>query len=263
MWNILHLKAINDEGQALWPERFPLDKLQAIRRQDIPIFNCMYQGDPTALTSQLFKQHWFRFAHLALAPRVNDDDQEIIPHEPVPWLIYDDESATPIMLERCLIYQGYDLAISEKETADYTCGVTLALDPRPGRLVLVVLDVARDHLSFQKTQEMIARLAIRWKPNSIGIENHAYQAAAVQQARANLLFAIAEVKADRDKVTRARLPSSLAEDGKLYIVRGSWTDDFLEELVGFPGGKHDDQVDALSIATYLARQYVPSGFLLW
>ena len=263
MWNILHLQAIDENGKALWPERFPLERLQAIRRQDIPIFNCMYQGDPTALTSQLFKQHWFNYAHLALAPRVNDNDQVLIPQEMVPWLFFDDNSADPIMLERCLIYQGYDLAISEKETADYTCCCTLALDPRPGRLALIVLDVARDHLSFQKTQAMMTRLAIRWQPNGIGIENVAYQAAAVQQAKQHLLFSVSEVRADRDKVTRARLPSSLAEDGKLYIVRGPWTDDFLDELVSFPGGKHDDQVDALSIATYLARQYVPSGFLLW
>jgi hypothetical protein len=36
--------------------------------------------------------------------------------------------------------------------------------------------------------------------------------------------------------------------GNLAVVRAPWTRAFLEELADFPGGAHDDQVDALARA---------------
>ena len=49
-----------------------------------------------------------------------------------------------------------------------------------------------------------------------------------------------------NKEKRANPASSAAQNGRLYLVRGPWVSDFLTELVAFPQGGHDDQVDALS-----------------
>jgi predicted phage terminase large subunit-like protein len=40
----------------------------------------------------------------------------------------------------------------------------------------------------------------------------------------------------------------LAEAGKVYLVRGPWVDEFVEEVAAFPTGRHDDQIDAVSTA---------------
>jgi predicted phage terminase large subunit-like protein len=40
--------------------------------------------------------------------------------------------------------------------------------------------------------------------------------------------------------------SAAASNGNIKIVRGSWNNEFLAELEGFPERSHDDQVDALS-----------------
>lgn len=46
------------------------------------------------------------------------------------------------------------------------------------------------------------------------------------------------------KVVRALPLQSQAENGRVWIKRGEWNEDFLEELCAFPLMTHDDQVDA-------------------
>jgi predicted phage terminase large subunit-like protein len=50
------------------------------------------------------------------------------------------------------------------------------------------------------------------------------------------------------KETRADPLSAQMNAGSVRVLRGVWNRDFLEELRGFPRGRHDDQVDAASDA---------------
>ena len=47
-----------------------------------------------------------------------------------------------------------------------------------------------------------------------------------------------------DKVTRAKPFSAACQRGSVYIVRGSWVSEWLDEVCAFPIVAHDDQVDA-------------------
>lgn len=52
-----------------------------------------------------------------------------------------------------------------------------------------------------------------------------------------------------NKLERARSVSGPVAQGRVYILRGAWNHDMIEEMVGFPSqamGMHDDQVDCLS-----------------
>ena len=42
-----------------------------------------------------------------------------------------------------------------------------------------------------------------------------------------------------------------------------WNEAFLDELMEFPNGRHDNQVDAISGAAAIAQTYYPSSFYLW
>ena len=53
-------------------------------------------------------------------------------------------------------------------------------------------------------------------------------------------------KTTGSKETRANPVSAAAEAGNIKLVRGPWINDFLDEAEAFPGGSHDDQVDAVS-----------------
>lgn len=58
-----------------------------------------------------------------------------------------------------------------------------------------------------------------------------------------------DVRKDRvtgSKEVRAEPFASAAENGLVCVVRSSWTQAYLDELVGFPDGKYKDQVDASS-----------------
>lgn len=59
------------------------------------------------------------------------------------------------------------------------------------------------------------------------------------------------VKATLNKEKYAEPVSSQAEAGNILVVRGPWNDAFFGFLEGFPEVKHDDPVDALSLAHIL------------
>jgi hypothetical protein len=62
---------------------------------------------------------------------------------------------------------------------------------------------------------------------------------------------VKRVRADRDKRARASVAATLMAEGRVYFrayPRAEWLEDLEDELASFPGGAHDDQVDALSYA---------------
>lgn len=61
-----------------------------------------------------------------------------------------------------------------------------------------------------------------------------------------------------DKVVRARPASSAAEAGHILLVEGPWITAWLDELVAFPTGEHDDQVDTLSGAIAVCATHGPA-----
>ncbi|MGB5012993.1 MAG: phage terminase large subunit, partial [Pyrinomonadaceae bacterium] len=96
-----------------------------------------------------------------------------------------------------------------------------------------------------------------------GIESALHGAAFVQDIRRDMRFghiALRKVKVDVDKLTRALAWLNLAEEGKVYLVRGPWIDEFVDEVARFPTGRHDDQVDAVSVAVNMLSQPSKKAF---
>ena len=54
-------------------------------------------------------------------------------------------------------------------------------------------------------------------------------------------------------MTRALPWIALAEEGRVFLVRGPWIPEFLDEAAAFPTGTHDDQIDAVSIAVQMHK----------
>ena len=54
------------------------------------------------------------------------------------------------------------------------------------------------------------------------------------------------VRVTGDKVSRAAPVASALGNGVLGIAAGPWRDALISEMLGFPNGEHDDQVDAVS-----------------
>jgi hypothetical protein len=64
-------------------------------------------------------------------------------------------------------------------------------------------------------------------------------------------------KPEQDKETRLAAVSSMIEAGSLLLPPAApWLPEFKRELLAFPGGRFDDQVDALSqLLSWVSRQH--------
>ena len=66
-----------------------------------------------------------------------------------------------------------------------------------------------------------------------------------------------------DKIMRLYAQTAMFENGRVLMPRrASWLVDYLNELTGFPGSKHDDQVDSTTQALHHMREH-SSTLAIW
>ena len=211
-------------GDALCPERFDIEELEKIRVQlGMFGFSALYQQKPTPPDGAIFKREWLR---------------NII-ETPPPGLRW---------------FRGYDLAVSTKTTADYTASFRVALDEMGN---LYIADGYRERLEYPEQRRFIIERIRSERDTRHGIEDSSSCKSIIDSLRREkdlLRFSFKPVPVINDKLTRALAWSHLAEAGKLKLVRGAWIKPFVSELIRFPKGKHDDQVDAVSVAVQLMAE---------
>jgi predicted phage terminase large subunit-like protein len=159
--------------------------------------------------------------------------------------------------------RGYDLAVSTRESADYTASFRCALDKQTG--CLYIADGFRKRIEFPEQRRYIVKKILEEKNTEHGIEQALHGQAFIQELRREYkLFgrAFRGVKVTADKFTRALSWANLAEEGKVILVRGPWIEEFLEEISTFPISPHDDQLDAVSLAVQMLerRRHTVHGF---
>lgn len=160
------------------------------------------------------------------------------------------DAVPPTIRERV---RAWDLAATrptkENPDPDWSVGVKVAID-KGGTLYVEHVERLRDGPLGVETaiQNMASADGRRCK---VGLWQDPGQAGKTQidHYRRKLLgFTVTTERAARDKQTYAGPPSSSAEGGNIKLVRGSWNAAFVSTLEGFPDAKHDDDVDALSLA---------------
>lgn len=146
--------------------------------------------------------------------------------------------------------RGYDLAVSQKTSADYTASFRCAFD-KDGNLLIA--DGFRKRIEFPDQLRYVVKRMVSEKNTQHGIEKALHGQALVQALRrvpAVRHVPFRDIKVDTDKFTRALAWANLAEEGKVFLVRAPWIYDFLDEICRFTGkgDARDDQVDAVSLA---------------
>lgn len=143
----------------------------------------------------------------------------------------------------------WDLAATEQAEGsdpDWTAGVLMGRDRHDGYWVL---DVCRLRASPARVEDLVRQTAEvdgRSVPVEIEQEPGSAGKSLVDHYLRNVLpgWQVTGVPSTGDKVTRASPLAAMAEPGHVRLARGSWNLAFLDELESFPGGGHDDQVDA-------------------
>lgn len=237
-WKVLNLPAIAEaddplgrtEGDALWAERFPIEVLRDIETTlGEYSFSALYQQHPVPAEGGIFKRKWFV-----------DEGHPLIRHEP------------PI----AYAVRYWDLAMSEKTTADFTAGVKLGVGIDGHRYVL---DVFHERVDWGDLTETLARVMLEdGAAVAQYVENKGYMSRAIQALNIDPRlhgYQIFPAEVDKDKVTRALPAAAKAASGVVHVLDRYWTDVFLDELCGFPYAAHDDLVDAFAGAeTALGNQ---------
>lgn len=140
------------------------------------------------------------------------------------------------------VVMGVDLAISKKTDADYTAAVILGKHQDNVHIV----HASRTRAGFHGSVDFIRALAMRYKPAIIAIESVQYQAAVVEQLLRDSTLPIVGIKPDKDKLTRFLPLAVRYEQGLVWHASG--LEEYEDELLSFPVGRHDDLVDAAAYA---------------
>lgn len=248
-WRRIRLPALAEEhdpigraeGEALWPERYDAGALARIRASvGERTWEGLYQQRPYGDGSTFFKRAWFEARYDEIAP-----GQYRLP---------DGQTIARESLGR---YATVDLAVSMKTSADWTVIAVFGKTPSGKRLLLHV-DRARregpDHVPA------IERIVKAWGVSTVWIERTAFQLAIVQAAqRAGV--PVRELTPDKDKVARALPLTVELEAGRFLLPRTApWLEGLLQELLTFPVGAHDDQVDALAYGIAVPHVGMPSSY---
>lgn len=217
-WRILKLPAIGNDGAALWPARYPIETLQQMRRtMGTYYFSALYQQEPIPDGGEFFQRDWF--------------------HQIV--------DALPAGCRRAVRY--WDTANSVD--GDYTVGALVTECDG----IHYISDVKRFRKTWKERNQVIMQTAEldgqKWRDLQLWAEaqrgdsgGQVYDLMTREFAR----FALRMDRPTQSKELRARPFQAACEAGNVRLLRGKWNSEWIDEMVSFPHGEHDDQVDATS-----------------
>jgi predicted phage terminase large subunit-like protein len=180
-------------------------------------FSAQYQQRPVPLEGEIIKWQWFREYEAPLQRQPGDE-----------------------------IVQSWDTAYKATELSDYSVCTTWAVRGNQHYLV----HVFREKLDYPNLKKKVIEHAQLHEADVVIIENKGSGISLIDDLRqggaAGMPMPIA-FDPENDKVTRMATQSAKIESGQVFLPRkATWLDDFRTELLQFPKGKNDDQVDSFS-----------------
>ena len=146
-----------------------------------------------------------------------------------------------------------DTAYTVSETADWTVIMVWLVRPWKGMKMYILLDVFRQKLEFPAVEKAILLLRQKWNASVVLVETVGAGVSLWQRLRQKLPLMVTSITPKDDKATRMMAQTPVIERGQVWIPKEAlWLDAFERELVSFPNGKHDDQVDSLWLFLFAA-----------
>jgi predicted phage terminase large subunit-like protein len=229
-WEVLSLPAIAEQdetiligenqvhhrraGEALHPELESLASLEKLRGQISSYdFAAQYQQCPVPPGGAMIRQEWLRY------------------YDHLPQRTYGTQ-----------VVQSWDTATQNGWSV---CTTWLIVDNH-----YYLVDLTRGRYDYPRLKETAIALAKRYQPRCVLIED-ASTGNALQQELKRIDFGgrASLVKVENDKIARLYVNQAKFEEGQVLFPKGaSFLPELLAELLAFPHGKTDDQVDSISQA---------------
>ena len=183
----------------------------------------LYQCRPTALAGNMIKRNYFKYYSNA----------DIYKDGKLMWF---DE-----------IIQSWDCTFKDSDGTDYVAGQVW------GRRIAdyYLLDRVKKRMDIVATMEAIEAMSKKW-PKALAklIEDKANGSAVIRMLR-NKIPGMIAVLPIGGKITRVNAVLPAYESGNVFVPTPEeceWINEFIEELVAFPNGSHDDDTDGMSQA---------------
>lgn len=217
---------LDENKQPLWPGKFPDEHSIEQKRKTVPslvAWEREYMLTIIATQEQVIRHEWIQYykgfpAHLK--------------HEPEKYRY------TAI---------GIDLAISDKDTADYTAMIAARVYGYDEKMRIYILpNPINKRLTFPQQREQIKLMSDALDKADIYIEDVGYQSAIIQDLNHEGYGAKGVKLRGADKRSRLAVVSHLVQKGQvLFPEQGC--EILIQQLIGFGVEKHDDLCDAFSI----------------
>ena len=240
-WTILSLPAIAEDheyvrtaekrlhlrlpGEALHPEHESIETLERLRRDvGSEVFTAQYQQTPVPAGGHMIRR---------------------------PWLRYYDQA--PERDYKAKIIQSWDTAAKDGAQNDWSvCTTWMVLNKH-----YYLLDVRRGRYEYPRLRATALALADQFEPDAVLIEDASTGSALAHELREELSAPVTLVPIERDKRGRLYVQQAKFESGRVLFPKGAvFLPELEAELLMFPQGKTDDQVDSLS----QALAYEHSGY---
>ncbi|HEY1655367.1 MAG TPA: phage terminase large subunit [Candidatus Tumulicola sp.] len=252
-WTVLRLPAICDSeddplgrpiGAALWPQHMSLTEIESRRiAMGSAAFSAQFQQSPVPAGGAIFKKGWFenRYAELPKHTRQTYSRMGLVNRN-----IYERvEESIPL-----LVVTGLDAAAKTGVANDCSALVTVATDGRD----YFIVDVVRERLEFADLVRRTVETYERHRPRIVYVEDASSGTPLIQELKRLTRLPIVGVPPRGSKIARAEAISALFEARRVRLPERArlgavnWIEDYIAEFCRFPVGKHDDMVDATSLA---------------
>lgn len=221
-----------DEGELLFPEKFPADVLAGAKRTMGSFgYSGQHQQDPVPADGGYLKRHWFnRRWVLPGEKHVDGLECRTLPGQFDLYSIFCDAAFK-----------------STSDSDKIAIGVFGSKGPD-----VYLLQLAWERMTFSETVARLLDLRSKWsRVSGVYIEDKANGPAIIDVLKSKIP-GLLEVQPDGGKEARIAAVGPLIEAGNFWLpLQAKWVDDFISEACAFPKAPHDDAID---MAAYAIRK---------
>jgi predicted phage terminase large subunit-like protein len=212
-------KYVRKRGEVLHPEREPLDLLLSLRASMGSYnFSAQYQQQPQPFGGNVILREWLKF--------------------------YSSETLPKRFTSKL---QSWDTANKSHELNDYSVCTTWGF--RDSKYYLI--DVYRKRLTFPELKRALVEQKAKHSANIVLVEDKGSGTQLIQEMQHSSIRGVRayETPSQMDKKMRLFNQSDKFEGGQVFLPTSApWLDEYINELLSFPGCVHDDQVDSTTQA---------------
>lgn len=219
-----------DNEKSIWPEQWTLESLQQTRASMHHImwqWYAQYQQNPTAAEAAIIKRDWIKWWKKDNPPKVD------------------------------FIVQSFDTALTTKQRSDYsvchTWGTFTSEEDNSQNVIL--LNKVKGKYEFPELKVMAHEQFEEWQPDSVIVEAKASGQPLIDEMRRSGIF-VQDFSPGKgqDKIARLNAVADMFASGHVWFPETAWASQTVEEILAFPSGEHDDEVDTMTLALQRIRK---------